>query len=76
MHEPPYGKRGHAWGSQTHRVLVCGGHAMNAYSGARNQTIISRIRNNVYGWQAGGPADCIEFLGGANCGYCEWLEAL
>eukprot|EP00969_Alexandrium_andersonii_P333452 14737203-Alexandrium_andersonii.AAC.1 len=49
---------------------------MNAYSGSRSQTIVSRIRNNVHGWQAGGPAESLEFLGGANCGCCEWLEAL
>eukprot|EP00969_Alexandrium_andersonii_P011235 487951-Alexandrium_andersonii.AAC.1 len=49
---------------------------MNAYSGQRSQPIASRIRSNVYGWPAGGPAENIEFIGGANCGYCEWLEGL
>eukprot|EP00969_Alexandrium_andersonii_P042367 1859226-Alexandrium_andersonii.AAC.1 len=49
---------------------------MNAYSGSTHQTITSRVRNNVYGWTAGGPAVNIEFLGGANCGYGEWLDAL
>eukprot|EP00969_Alexandrium_andersonii_P030846 1346660-Alexandrium_andersonii.AAC.1 len=33
VHEPPFGVKEHAWGSETHRVLVCGGHTMNAYSG-------------------------------------------
>eukprot|EP00969_Alexandrium_andersonii_P252295 11150478-Alexandrium_andersonii.AAC.1 len=33
-----------------HRVLVSGGHTMNAYGGKYSQMIVSRIRNNVYGW--------------------------
>eukprot|EP00969_Alexandrium_andersonii_P351281 15435096-Alexandrium_andersonii.AAC.1 len=76
MHEPPFGKQEHAWGSETHGVIVCGGHTTNAYSGQRSQTIVSHIRSNVYGWSVGGPAENLEFIGGANLGYFEWMQGL
>eukprot|EP00969_Alexandrium_andersonii_P143429 6341130-Alexandrium_andersonii.AAC.1 len=49
---------------------------MNAYSGQRSQTIVRCIRSNVYGWSAGGPAENLEFIGGTNSGYFEWMQGL
>eukprot|EP00969_Alexandrium_andersonii_P314510 13893623-Alexandrium_andersonii.AAC.1 len=49
---------------------------MNAYWGKSNRSIVNRIRNNVYGWMAGGPVENIEYLGGANAGYFEFLQWL
>eukprot|EP00969_Alexandrium_andersonii_P234775 10366139-Alexandrium_andersonii.AAC.1 len=49
---------------------------MSAYSGQRSQTIVGRICSNVYGWSAGGPAENLGFIGGANSGYFEWMEGL
>eukprot|EP00969_Alexandrium_andersonii_P155288 6865624-Alexandrium_andersonii.AAC.1 len=49
---------------------------MNAYSAKQNESVVNRIRKNVYGWCAGGDAVNLEFFGGSNCGYADWMSSL
>eukprot|EP00969_Alexandrium_andersonii_P138574 6128404-Alexandrium_andersonii.AAC.1 len=74
MHDPPFQRGEHAWGSATHRVLVFVGRTMNAYWGKSNRSIVNRIRANAYGWSAGGPSENTEYLGGTNAGSFEFLQ--
>eukprot|EP00969_Alexandrium_andersonii_P252706 11168333-Alexandrium_andersonii.AAC.1 len=49
---------------------------MSAYSGKCSRSVRARVKSGVYGWRAGGPAETIEYLGGPNAAYVEFLQYL